>query len=276
MRFVAGQAPDLRRRNVAELINSERIVVLGWGRAILMQLAHPLVAAGVDDHSTFRAHALAPIRRLHDTIAAMLALTFGTPGEVARAADGINRIHDRVHGVTREHTGRFRAGTRYSAHDPALLTWVELTLLESLPLAYDTFVGPLTEGERDGWCRDASRNVGLLGVSMEDIPKSYEGVTRAVRAQIEGGDIMVGETARRLARNMLYPPFAPFAWPTWRLHQLATIGLLAPELREQYRLPWTSSDQRSLDRAARACRAIVPRLPRVVRHWRAARRGPIV
>jgi uncharacterized protein (DUF2236 family) len=86
----------------------------------------------------------------------------------------------------------------------------------------------------------------------------------------------VGEIARRLARNVLYPPFSRFAWPTWRLHQLATIGLLAPELREQYELPWTDADQRWLDRSARVCRAIVPRLPRVLRHWRAARRSPAI
>jgi uncharacterized protein (DUF2236 family) len=275
MRFVAGQSQvstATQSSPIAQLINAERIVVLGWGRAILMQLAHPLVAAGVGDHSTFRAHPLAPIKRLHDTIRAMLALTFGTPDEVRRAAAGINRIHDRVHGVLRESTGRFPAGTPYSAHDPDLLTWVELTLLESLPLAYETFVAPLSVGDKDAWCRDASTNVGLLGVPLTRIPDSYAGVRRAVSERLENGDVVVGPTARRLARNVLWPPFAPLAWPTSRLNQLATIGLLAPQLRQQYSLPWTPADQRSLDRWARVCRAVVPRLPRVVRHWRPARR----
>jgi uncharacterized protein (DUF2236 family) len=275
MRFVREQSGSPRldhQQSVAKLINAERIVVLGWGRAILMQLAHPLVAAGVDQHSTFRTHPLAPIRRLHDTIGAMLALTFGTREEVARAAGGINRIHDRVHGTLQEDTGRYRAGTRYSAHDPELLAWVELTLLESLPLAYETFVAPLSDRDRDAWCRDACANVGLLGVPLGRIPDSYDAVRRVVRERLESGELAVGATARRLARSMLYPPFAPFAWPTWRLHQLAAIGLLAPELRDEYGLPWTPADQRLLDRSARACRAIVPRLPKAARHWRPARR----
>ena len=38
---------------IAERINAERIVLAGWGRAILLQLAHPLVAQGVADHSSF-------------------------------------------------------------------------------------------------------------------------------------------------------------------------------------------------------------------------------
>jgi uncharacterized protein (DUF2236 family) len=237
-----------------------------------MQLAHPLVAAGVDQHSTFRAHPLAPIRRLHETIRAMLALTFGSPAEIGTAADGINRIHDRVHGTLHENTGRFGAGTSYSAHDPELLVWVELTLLESLPLAYETFVAPLSDVDRNAWCRDACANVGLLGVPLGRIPDSYDDIRRVVRERLHSDEIAVGATAHRLARSMLYPPFAPFAWPTWRLHQLAAIGLLAPELRDQYGLLWTPADQRSLNRCARACRAIVPRLPRRIRHWRPARR----
>jgi len=48
---------------VSRRINAERLALLGWSRAILLQFAHPLVAAGVADHSTFRGSpfaALAP------------------------------------------------------------------------------------------------------------------------------------------------------------------------------------------------------------------------
>ena len=38
---------------VSTKINREIVVVLGWPAAILMQLAHPLVLAGVIDHSVF-------------------------------------------------------------------------------------------------------------------------------------------------------------------------------------------------------------------------------
>src|SRR5918994_7884984 len=58
-------------------VNREMIVVVGWGRAILLQLAHPAVAAGVHDHSSFRGSLRASFRRMRSTIGAMLALTFG-------------------------------------------------------------------------------------------------------------------------------------------------------------------------------------------------------
>ena len=40
--------------SVTWTVNREIIVVAGWGRAILLQLAHPSVAAGVHHHSAFR------------------------------------------------------------------------------------------------------------------------------------------------------------------------------------------------------------------------------
>jgi uncharacterized protein (DUF2236 family) len=260
-------------RSAARLINGERLVVLGWGRAILLQLAHPLVAAGVDDHSTFRAHPLAPVQRLHATIQTMLALTFGTPADMAGAAQRINRIHDRVHGTLGESAGRFRAGTPYSAHDPELLAWVELTLLDSLPLAYETFIGPLSGADKDAWCLEARANADLLGVPPESIPLSYEALHADVENRIRGGELAVGAVARRLARSVLYSPLVSLAWPWSRLNRIATIGLLPPAIRDGYGLTWTKADARALDRWARACRTVAARTPATVRRWRAARRG---
>lgn len=255
----------------ARRINGERVVVLGWGRAILLQLAHPLVAAGVDDHSTFRAGPLAPARRLHATITAMLDLTFGSPQEVARAAAGINRIHDRVHGVLRETTGHFPAATPYSAHDPNLLAWVQLTLLDSLPLAYETFVGPLSPEDKDRWCREARTNMHLLGLSPDRLPDSYAELQSALACRIESGEIAVGDTARRLAHDVLHPPLAWLAWPWAGLNRLATVGLLPSHIREQYGFRWTAADRRALTRWARVIRATWPRTPDALRRFRPAR-----
>ena len=99
---------------IAQRVNGEAVVVLGWGRAILMQVAHPLVAAAIAQHSDFEAGAVAYVRRMRRTIAAMLSLTFGTEPEVRRAAAQINAIHARVHGRLPETVGPFCAGTRYS------------------------------------------------------------------------------------------------------------------------------------------------------------------
>ena len=64
---------------IALRVNAERLALLGWSRAILLQMAHPLIAAGVAEHSSFRATPLAAVSRLRETVRAMLALTFGDP-----------------------------------------------------------------------------------------------------------------------------------------------------------------------------------------------------
>jgi uncharacterized protein (DUF2236 family) len=46
--------------SITRRVNRENILLLGGGRALLMQLAHPKVAAGVDDHSDFRLHPIRP------------------------------------------------------------------------------------------------------------------------------------------------------------------------------------------------------------------------
>src|SRR5215213_5010940 len=112
-----GRRPELGERaadSVAWKINSEIVLLLGWNPAILLQVAHPLVAAGVVDHSLFLTDPPGRPRRLWRTLNVMFDLTFGLPHEVQRAADAINAIHDRVHGELRETAGPFEAGRRYS------------------------------------------------------------------------------------------------------------------------------------------------------------------
>jgi uncharacterized protein (DUF2236 family) len=278
MRFAAEHSAAVERLShpvaleVARRINGERLVVLGWGRAILMQLAHPLIAAGVDDHSTFRAHPLAPFQRLHSTIRAMLSLTFGTPDEVARAVAGINGIHDRVHGTLPESAGPFRAGTPYSAHDPELLLWVQLTLVDTLPLAYETFVAPLSAAEKDEWCREARTNVDRLGVPVDRLPATYDELSREVQARLGSGELAVSAAARRLAHQILHPTLYWATWPWSRLNRLAIVGLLPSTLREAYGFGWTPADARALARWSRVIRTAAAHTPPALRRWRIARR----
>jgi uncharacterized protein (DUF2236 family) len=133
-------------------VNRARAAVLAWPRAILMQIAHPLIGSAIARHSTFQRTPLSPALRLHATVRAMLRMTFSTPEAARDAVERIRSIHDRVHGHIESDAGRYRAGTDYSAHDPALLTWVLVTLLDSVPLAYADLIAPLSERERDAFC----------------------------------------------------------------------------------------------------------------------------
>jgi uncharacterized protein (DUF2236 family) len=255
---------------VARLINGERLVVLGWGRAILMQLAHPLVAAGVADHSTFRASALAPLQRLHATVEAMLDLTFGDERVASRAAARINAIHDRVNGTLREPAGEWPAGAAYSAHDPALLLWVHATLLDSLPLAYEAFVAPLAPTHIDRYIVEAASGAARLGLPENRAPQSRADVRLYLDRMTSGGEIAVTPAARLLAHDVLNPPGARLLGPVSTATRLFAVGTLPERVRAMYGFAWSDADTRRLVRVSAFLRRWRGRTPARVARWRTA------
>jgi uncharacterized protein (DUF2236 family) len=258
--------------DVAFRINGERLAVLGWSRAILLQIAHPLIAAGVFEHSGFRASPLAAMQRLHHTTQAMLALTFGDEQRHRAAIDGIRRIHTRVNGTLREAVGPFPEGTRYSAEDPALLLWVHVTLIESMLLTYQLLVGRLTPQELDDYCAVSVSASVELGMREEDAPRTWDDLQRCLQRTYESGAIAVGPQARELAdallRTSLPGPLAPARW----ISGLLTIGLLPAPLREAYGLPWSEVRQRRYEQMAGLVRRLRRVTPAPVAVWADARR----
>jgi uncharacterized protein (DUF2236 family) len=257
--------------SLSRRINAERIVLFGWGRAILLQLAHPLIAAGVHDHSGFRATPWAAVTRLYHTVHAMLALTFGTPAQYAHALDGIRAIHRRVNGVLPERAGPFAAGTPYSAENPDLVLWVHVTLLESLPLAYELLVGPLTAAERDTYCDEAAAVAIALCARDSEVPRTWEETLGYIDRVRASGVLAVSNQARVLARTVLSPTAGWAVAPATLVNRLLTIGLLPADLREQYGLRWTTRHQRAFDAIVPTLRASRRALPDVVALWPEAR-----
>jgi len=247
------------------------VLLAGWGRAILLQIAHPLVAEAVAQHSGFLAGRWGRLHRLSRTIQAMLTLTFGTAEEVERVARGIRGIHDRVRGEAETRGGSFPERTRYTAHDPALLTWVHATLLDSFILTYERFVAPLTAEERDLYCAESSVIEPLLGITPGRVPRSAPALRTYLDSMLAGDDIAVTDTARRLAQEIVDPPAFVVGRPLLALARLSTVGLLPPEIREGYGFDWNTRRQRALDALSAVSRRSLPLLPSALRHWPAAR-----
>lgn len=267
-------SPGATPRDVPEVsgrIHGEVVLLLGWASAILLQFAHPLVARGVADHSGFRRGVLAPWRRLHRTLHAMMMLTFGGETGAAETARAINTVHDRVHGTLTTAEGPFGAGTRYSAHDPALLTWVHATCLFAFMRAYQLYVAPLTVEERDRYCAESSEAAALLGIPAGTLPRTEAELDAYLIDMLASGEIVVTATARQLAGQMLAPPGLRHLWPVrWLLHVTAA-GLLPPAIREAYGFGWSARDRRALVGLAWLVRRLRPLAPPPLRRWPAAR-----
>lgn len=223
-------------------------MLLGGGRALLMQLAMPGVAAGVDEHSDFRSR---PLRRLRRTLTLTYKLSFGRPDEAARAAAAINRAHASVR------------GQGYSARDPRLLLWVYATLVDSALVTYETFVQPLSAAEREDYYAGSKWVAPLLGLPASHLPAGWNDFTAYVeRALTE--ECSVDARARALAERVMRPvPWLP-AWLFTPINDITT-GLLPASLRDGYGLgepgPWFRWSGRWLPRLRRRAPRLLWQVP---------------
>jgi uncharacterized protein (DUF2236 family) len=254
-------------------VNRARASVLGWPRAILMQLAHPLIGAAIARHSTFRETPFSPASRLHATVRAMLELTFGTQEMAERAVERIRHIHDHVYGATPSDAGRYRAGTVYSAHDPALLTWVQLTLLDSVPRAYADLVAPLETHARDAYCAEARLVAEPIGIPPGSLPGTDGEVRLRIDSALGDGTLALTDETRALGRALLSGPLMTLLLPATRVVRLLTVGWLPSALRSGYGFEWTSRDALAFDRWCRRSRRFHATAPDRLTVWGAARRA---
>jgi uncharacterized protein (DUF2236 family) len=238
----------------------------------MLQAAHPLIAAGIADHSQFRSSGRAAIHRLRSTVKAMLALAFGDAAEHARSIDAIRKIHRRINGTLRTPTGVFPAGARYSAEDPALVLWVHATQVESVLTLYEKLFGPLTPAERDVYCAEASEVAIELGAEPDAVPRSWPALGAYLDREYASGRIAVGPDARAISDALLFPPPTAVPGPLAWINRVITIGLLPHELREQYRYGWNESRGRQFELVLAGMRGVHRISPRALVWWPEARR----
>ncbi len=251
-------------------MNREAVLLLGGGRALLMQIAHPLVAAGVAEYSNFKND---PLGRLQRTLDTMFSLTFGSRKEVRAACARINSVHATVHGKLSRPSPGFPAGTPYDARDPALLLWVHATLVDTAMLVYGRYVRELSALERERYYQESKEHTALFGIPGSLVPKDAERFRAYVHEMTEHGPVRVSATARELAASILNPavPLA-YSW-AFRLLNFVTTGLLPPKLRAGFGLPWSPARQLLFDGSSAVIRRLMPLLPDLVRAVPASRKA---
>ena len=236
---------------IRRLGNTPLVPFLGGGPAVLLQVAHPLVAAGVFDHSDVGRDLW---RRLVHTLRALYLIAYGTKEEAERAAEVVQAVHTQVHGSTRTQLGRFPPGTPYSASDPELMLWVHATLVQASLAAYERFVDPLSRADQEGYYQEMALVARLFGTPASVIPRSLADFREYFAAQISGKTITVTAPAKEVAAVILEARLPTPLRLFVPAHRLSTAGLLPPPLRDQYGLRWSTLHELALQLAARSMR----------------------
>lgn len=248
-------------------VMAEPRLMFGAGRALLMQAAHPLVAEGAIEHSTYASD---PFGRFERTVEWVTVVCFGTTREARRASHEVNRLHSRVEGrLSGDHaTAALAAGTPYSGRDPELLRWVHATFVDTMLVTHDAFVGGLSEDERDTFVREWHAVAALMGVPRRSLWDSRAELRDYVAtAVLRAGAAQPGDGSRLVAQTVLHPPVSSAALrPGWALVTFATVGLLPGRVRRAYGIAWTpahAAAHRALSLSLRSGSITLPRRLRV-------------
>ena len=268
---------------VAERFDDVRLFAAS-GYALLLQVAHPTVGAGVRDHSTFEQD---PWGRLLRTVDYLYLMVY-SGREAANVGRRLREVHKAIKGANPD-------GSRYHALEPEAYAWVHATLVEGAIRAHLRFVGPLAQDEIERMYAEYMPLGRLLGLRSEQLPPDWPSFLAYFEDMVEN-TLVRHETVDRVLRSLnepSRPPQLPAAvdrlWrlvrvPPARALRATTIGLLPPVLRERFGVPWSSVNDAEFRGIAAASRAIGPVLPRRLRHmgpdyleWRADEiaRGPL-
>ena len=247
-------------------INRENVLVLGGGRALVLQVAHPLVGAGVAQHSNYRKD---PWGRLFRTLDRTTAIVFGSSEEAEQAASAVWNVHGKVKGTSDE-------GVAYRAQDPKLLLWVHATLVDTSLLVYDRYVARLTIAARERYYEEQKAMGEAFGVPLSEQPETFADFNDYFATVVED-ELTVTDVVRDVLESIQKPELPGgavtrgLAWPLFEPVRMATAGMLPERLRRELGLTGRPLENRLLGAQARLLRTALPLVPGLVREFPRAR-----
>ena len=125
---------------------------MGGTAAIIMEVLHPSVMAGVFTQSSYRTE---PLRRARNTLGYVLRTTFGSTRAATSVITRVKQIHERVGGTRAD-------GVAYEALDPSLIAWVHTCIPWAVMRAYETYNRPLDVAEKNRYLAEQAV-IGRMG-----------------------------------------------------------------------------------------------------------------
>ncbi|KYH00825.1 oxygenase MpaB family protein [Bradyrhizobium sp. DOA1] len=242
-------------------IDREAVIFLGAGRALLLQLAHPWVAAAIAEHSSTLAD---PIGRFHRTFDIVFAMVFGSLDRAVLSSRQLHRRHGMIVGAMPETVGPFAAGSRYCANDIPSLRWVHATLVETALMAHDLILPPLSSAERERYWTESRLYGALFGLTGTDLPADWAGFAAYNAAMAQSETLTVSAAAREIAAQ-IFSGARPWLRPP-RWYRALTARMLPERLRAGFGFELDERDERAADNALAWIRRVYPKLPHRLRY----------
>jgi uncharacterized protein (DUF2236 family) len=237
-------------------VNRESAVFLGAGRAALLQLAHPWVAAALAQHSTLLHDA---VGRFHSTFRVIYTMLFGNRAQASEASRQLYQLHTRIRGELPEAVGPYHQGEHYEANEVTALCWVYATLVESAILAYEFVLPPLSSADLQQYYVESKRMAALFGIPAAALPVDWEAFTQYTAAMYASADLSVDAAARALGHSVLSGGGTWIRPPHW--YKALTAYWIPPRLRTAFGLDFHAPEEQAVARASRWLPRIYPSIP---------------
>lgn len=241
-------------------VNRESALFLGAGRAALLQLAHPWVAAALDQHSNLRSD---PLARFHNTFRVVFTMVFGTVDQALAASRHLYRLHTTIRGKLPEDCAGYTQGSAYEANEANALLWVYATLVESAVLAHDMVLPPLSFNEREAYYSESKRMAALFCIPAAKLPPCWADFEDYIRSMTESDALGANALSRDLAQHVLHGRGSWVPVPRW--YRALTAGWLPKRLRDDFALEFGPREQRTVANASRWLRRTYRQLPAPMR-----------
>jgi uncharacterized protein (DUF2236 family) len=238
------------------------------GYALMLQVMHPSVSAGVSEFSNFKED---PWGRLLRTLDYTSSVIYGGPDLAWEVGRRVREMHRSIKGVRPD-------GKRYHALEPGPYAWVHATLAEAIIRAYRLFGSPpLRPGEVDEFWSEWRRMGRLVGVRDEDLPEKWPELLVYFDEMVER-ELQDTEAAQDVLASLLDPAAPPLPWmregvwrvlrwPSAKAGALSTLGLLPAVLRVRLGVEWGRKQERRFRALARLARASRPLMPPQARNF---------
>jgi len=246
--------------SVSWKVNRESALFLGAGRAALLQLAHPWVAAALDQHSNLKSD---PLARFHNTFRVVFTMVFGTLEQALAASRYLYRLHTRIQGKIPESVAGYARDSHYQANEIGALIWVYATLIESAVVAYECVCAPLSREEREAYYAESKTMAALFGIPASELPMDWAAFEAYHRDQCESNRLGVNALSREMAHRVLHGRGSWVPVPGW--YRALTASWLPKPLRESFALPYADSEQKTAAEARLWLPRVYRRLPAPLR-----------
>lgn len=244
-------------------------------QAFLLQSAHPVIDAGVSEHSTYKTD---PWGRATRSTKMLWPVIYSRPEVAIQKGRELRDLHKRIRGVMKD-------GTHYHALDPEAYAWVHITGYDATIRMHELFGKSPTPEERTTMFEEWRAIGRMLGLREKDIPATEAEYWKVFNDTIEQrliwGDVVRDMMDPGFYANYPKPPGSEMPDLLWKVTitlfgkflRMNLLGTLPANFRERFGVEWTATDERIFQAYRRFVRFVHPRVPEGKRFIPLARRA---